>query len=378
VHSSPDIAVLASFSGEGGVERMLLNLVNEFAARGLRIDLVLIRSRSKHLNALHPGVRRVPLGTSHTGTSLLPLVRYLRANRPPRMLVAKDRAGRLAIRARRLAATDTRLVLRLGTNLSEALKNKNAFQRWLRLTPIRRLYPKLEHIIAVSEGVAEDTRNLARLARAQVSVVRNPVITPELARLASQPPPHEWLREKSLPVILAAGRLTLQKDFTTLLHAFHQLRRHLEARLIILGEGEKRESLEQLVGTLNLEGCVDLPGFTPNPFAFMAAADLFVLSSRWEGSPNVLTEALALDTPVVATDCPSGPNEILEGGRIAPLVPVGDPAALAEAMRKTLINPPPEGRMQAAAKAYEVTHSANGYLSILFPPEPSESCDPVT
>ena len=360
------------------MERMLLNLVNEFAARGLRIDLVLIRSQSKHLGSLHPGVTRVPLGSSHTGTSLLPLVRYLRAVRPARMLVAKDRAGRLAVRARRLAGGETRLVLRLGTNLSEALNNRNALQRWARLAPIRRLYPKLDHIIAVSQGVADDTRTLARLPPDRVSVVRNPVITPELMRLAAQPPPHDWLLEKSLPVVLAAGRLTRQKDFATLLRAFHHVQEQVPSQLIILGEGEGRAALEQLMSSLQLEALVDMPGFTPNPFAFMAAADLFVLSSRWEGSPNVLSEALALGTPVVSTDCPSGPSEILERGKIAPLVAVGDAGALAAAMLKTLRNPPPKARLRAAARDYEVGRSADGYLSILYDQEPPPPCAPVT
>jgi len=367
--ASPDIAVLASFSGEGGVERMLLNLVNAFAERGYRIDLLLIRSDSRHLDEIHPEVRRIDLGRRHTGTSLFPLTRYLRSRRPARMLVAKDRAGRLAVRARRLAGVDTRILVRLGTNLSEALRTKSVFQRWLRLRPIRKYYPLIDHIIAVSEGVAEDTLSISGIARERVSVIRNPVISARLKQLAGQQPAHPWASGTHGALIVAAGRLTVQKDFTTLIRAFALLPETLEARLIILGEGDRRAELSQLVTELGLQERVDLPGFTPNPYAYMAAANLFVLSSRWEGSPNVLTEAMALDTPVVSTNCPSGPAEILDGGRIAPLVAVGDHEALAAAMLKVLREPPKPGVMQAAVREYDVQLSANRYLEILGLPE---------
>ncbi|MCP4284570.1 MAG: glycosyltransferase, partial [Gammaproteobacteria bacterium] len=228
---TPDIAVLASFSGEGGVERMLLNLVNAFADRGYLIDLLLIRSNSRHLDEIHPAVRRIELGRRHTGTSLFPLTGYLKKHNPPRMLVAKDRAGRLAVKARRLAGVNTRLVVRLGTNLSAALKNRSAIQRWMRLKPIRKHYPNIDHIIAVSEGVAENTREISGIAREKISVVRNPVITPRLKLLAVETTPHAWLNEKRCPVIIGAGRLTLQKDFTTLIRAFAELSLNLEARL---------------------------------------------------------------------------------------------------------------------------------------------------
>jgi glycosyltransferase involved in cell wall biosynthesis len=363
--AAPDICVLISFSGEGGVERMVLNLVNAFAQGGLRVHLLLIKSRSRHLNEVHPEVQVIELGSRHTVTSLLPLSRYLRRYRPPRMLAAKDRAGRVAVMARALTRTRTRIVLRLGTNLSAALQHRSPLKRLLRQLPMRLLYPLLDRVIAVSDGVAQDTLAITGIDPAKVSVVPNPVITPRLYTLARQSSPHPWLDDTSIPVILGAGRLTLQKDFTTLLRAFAKLRESHRCRLIILGDGRLREQLLKLAAELGVGDELDLPGFRDNPYAYMARSRLFVLSSRWEGSPNVLTEALALGRPVVATDCPSGPTEILDGGRIAPLVPVGDWRTLAAAMAKVLDNPPDSDRLRDAVREYTVETSASRYLEIL-------------
>jgi glycosyltransferase involved in cell wall biosynthesis len=365
IHPRPDLSVLASFSGEGGVERMILNLVNAFAGRGLQVDLLLIKTRSRHLGELHPSVRVIEMGGRHTATSLLPLIRYLRKCRPVCLLAAKDRAGRLAVLARALAGTPTRLVVRLGTNLSAALAHRSRGKLWLRRALIRLFYPHIDRIIAVSDGVRQDTVAVSGINPERIDVVRNPVITPRLLELAQKAPAHPWLEAADHPVILAAGRLTVQKDFATLIRAFARLREKRPCRLIILGEGRQKTGLQSLAAELGVTGAVDFPGFTANPYACMARADLFVLSSRWEGSPNVLTEAMALGTPVVATDCPSGPSEILSGGRFGPLVPVGDWQALASAMRQVLDAPPDSDSLRGAVREYAVETSASRYLEIL-------------
>ncbi len=364
--TAPDLAVLVSFSGEGGVERMILNLVNALADQGERLDLLLIKTRSKHLEALHPAINRIDLGSRHTATSLLPLARYLKRVQPPVLLAAKDRAGRMAVLARMLAGTpSTRLVMRLGTNLTAALAHKSPWRMRLRRLPIRLLYPHLERIIAVSEGVRQDTLNVSGIAPDKVVVVRNPVITPRLQQDADAPPPHPWLSDSQEPVILGAGRLTQQKDFPSLLEAFARTRKTRPCRLIILGEGRQRETLQQLARELGIEAYLAMPGFTPNPYVYMRHARLFVLSSRWEGSPNVLTEAMALGVPVVATDCPSGPREILDEGRIAPLVPVGDVDALSQAMTRVLTDPPDRETLRNAVAEYHADCSARRYMAII-------------
>jgi glycosyltransferase involved in cell wall biosynthesis len=364
----PRLPVLASFSGAGGVERMLINLVHAIAGLGREVDLLTIRTESPHLADLPAGVRRIDLGVRHSRTAVGPLARHLRELRPPVLLVAKDRAGRAAVLARRRAEVPTALALRLGTNLSAAMVHKHPLQRWLRCLPIRRLYPEIEHIVAVSDGVAADAARVARYPRERISVIRNPVVTPALAIRAQAPCAHPWLDDAAkaeAPVIIGAGRLERQKDFPTLLGAFALVRAKRRCRLVILGDGAWRERLLGLAAELGIGDDLDLPGFQSNPYPYLGRASLFVLSSAWEGSPNVLTEALALGTPVVATDCPSGPREILDGGRIAPLVPVGDAAAMAAAMADMLDAPPPAARLTAAVEAYRAEVSARAYVALL-------------
>lgn len=360
------IAVLLSYSGDGGVERMMNHLVAGLLAAGRDVDLLVLKTRGGHFAAVPAGARVIRLGTGHALLALPALVRYLRRERPPALLAAKDRGGRAALRARRLAGVSTRIVLRVGNTLSRSLSRHGAFRRRLRLAPIRRLYPRADAVIAVSRGVADDIVALAGLDPERVHVAPNPVITPEFHRRARARPSHRWLGSEGPPVILGVGRLTPQKDFATLIRAFARLPAHgIDARLLILGEGPRRRELEALVSDLGIADRVELPGFADDAPGCMAAADLFVLSSRWEGSPNALTEALALGTPVVSTDCPSGPREILQGGDVAPLVPVGDVDALARAMAGTLQHPPAAATLRAAVDDYDRDRSTARYLEIL-------------
>lgn len=361
------LAVLVSFSGAGGVERMILNLLPAILRRGVAVDLLaIIRKPTPELVRVEgSGMRLFDLGVTHTTLAIPALARYLARERPTALLVAKDRAIRAAVLAKHIARVDTRLVGRLGTNLSAALEGKPPLTRWLRTHPMRWFYPKVDQVIAVSEGVAEDTRHLTGLPDGRITVVRNPVITPEMYEKCAAPVDHPWFRESQCPIILGAGRLTRQKDFATLIRAFALVRAKRECRLVILGEGRLRADLERLAAELGIAEHVSLPGHVTNPYAYMVKASLFALSSRWEGSCNVLTEAMALGTPVVSTDCPSGSTEILGGGRYGPLVPVGDVDRLAEAMLATLNNPTPAPLLREAVAEYTAERSAERYLEIL-------------
>ncbi|MGE0371534.1 MAG: glycosyltransferase, partial [Gammaproteobacteria bacterium] len=187
-----------------------------------------------------------------------------------------------------------------------------------------------------------------------------------LEALAREAPPHPWLEEAAgPPVILGMGRFTEQKDFATLIRAFARLRAGRACRLMLLGRGRLQAEYEALATRLGVTADIAFPGFAENPYSYLARARLFVLSSAWEGSPNALTEALALGVPVVSTDCPSGPRELLAAGRYGTLVPVADDAALARAMAATLDGPLPAAELRLAAADYTVEASARAYLTAL-------------
>jgi len=183
--------------------------------------------------------------------------------------------------------------------------------------------------------------------------------------MAREPAEHPWFTPGHPPVIVSLGRLVAAKDYDTLVRAFRVLRKEVDCRLVIFGEGRQRERLKRLGAALGVGGHFDLPGFTPNPFPFVARANLFVVSSVFEGANNALMEAMALGVPCVSTDCRSGPREILEGGRYGTLVPVRDPVALAGAMRATLRSPPEPSCLRRGAERFDLEINVRAYLKVL-------------
>jgi glycosyltransferase involved in cell wall biosynthesis len=366
IEKAKKIAIFASFSGAGGVERMLVNLAGGLAADGCSVDLVVARATSKHLQQLPAGVRLVRLGTSHTFTSLFRLAAYLRRERPDALLAAKERACRTAVLARRLSGVKVRLGFRLGTTVSAAFENKAPWRFALWCWPMRWFYRQADAVVAVSDGVRQDLLKITQLPPERFHVVRNPVITAEMERLSQVEVDDPWFSPGAPPVIMGLGRLTEQKDFFTLLQAFALVHRERPCRLLILGEGGDRPALEELAAQLGVTAALRLPGFEANPYCYLRRAQLFVLSSRWEGSPNALTEAMALGIPVVATDCPSGPNELLPGAGVGELVAMGDAEAMATAMERMLDSPPSAAAIRAAVADYNVTRSAQHYRCLLL------------
>lgn len=349
----------------GGAERVMLTLAGAFADRGLAVDLVLTRAQGAYEDAIPPGIRIIDLKAPRIIVALPRLVRYLRRERPTVMLSALAPTNCLAVWARCLALVDTRLVLSEHSTLSKA--SAYAVTRRARILPrlMRWSYRWADSVVAVSEGVADDLSVMLGLARSRIVVIHNPVVTWELLSKAKEPLLHPWFLPGAPPVVLGVGRLMAAKDFPTLIRSFARLRRSRYARLMILGEGEHRASLEALVAELGLQQDVVFPGFVANPYQYMANAALFVLSSRWEGLPTVLIEAMACGIPVVATDCPSGPREILEGGKWGKLVPVGAEVDLAEAIEECMINEEPSVRTRAMH--FSAERIATHYLNLLVP-----------
>lgn len=348
-----------------GAQRVMLNLANGMAARNFAIDLVLVQAKGPYLEHVSKSVRIVDLKAPRVLASLPALVHYLRHERPWAMLSGLGSANCVALWARQLAGSNTRLVISEHNTLSIHAERPPNWRARQMPRLARYFYSWADAIIAVSKGVAEDLAAVARIPRQRIQVIYNPVITPEMRAKAALPLVHAWFQPDQPPVILGIGRLTQQKDFATLIEAFALVRSTRRVRLVILGDGEERQRLEALVQQLEIDHDVWMPGFVENPYAFMTQTDLFVLSSKWEGLPTVLIEALYCGSKLVATDCPSGPREILANGKYGKLVPVGDTAALAQAIEHTLLSEAPKPCSESWS-AFELETVLDQYLQVLL------------
>jgi len=322
--------------GNGGAERVALTLAEEFLARGHEVDLVLAQAKGELLDHIPAGVRLFDLRATRFRKALRPLIRYLRERRPAALQVSMWPLTIVAILAVKLSATKPRVVVSDHSILSKQYGGSWLARAALKLTT-RLLYPLADARICVSKGGAADLARLSGIPGEQFTVIHNPVLRPPAS--IAQNPALAQLLNGAEPRILTVGMLKPAKDHELLVRAFALFSKDHSAKLVILGEGELRPILEALVDELALADRVILPGFVSDPWPYYASADLFVLSSNREGFPGALMEAMLAGLPVVSTDCESGPREILDGGRLGRLVPVGDAGALAEAMATALSEP---------------------------------------
>ncbi len=359
--------VLVSYSGNGGVERNVTKLVKGFLDKGLDFELLTIKEKGIFFNALPKEVKKIKLPFEHAILNIPFLVKYLREKKPYAIFSVKDRANRIAIISRFFARTNTKIIIRLGTNLTASLKHRGVLRLWFRYLPSRLLYPNCDRIIAVSKGVAQDISRITKIPLKDICVLPNPVVDNGIKEMAEEEVEDPWFLNKKYPLILGAGRLTEQKDFETGIKAIKLVKeKGLKVRYVILGDGEKRKELQILIESLGLKDNVRILGFKNNPYKYMKRSDLFLLSSKWEGLPNALIEAMSLGVPVVSTDCPSGPWEILKGGTIAPLVKVGDPIAMAEAIVNTLKSNIDISSLIKAAEEFSIDKSVDSYAKIIL------------
>ena len=355
---------LPGLSG-GGVERMTLNLLPEFRRQGFDVTIVLDRCQGELIGQVPAWTRLVELGASRTLTALPRLAAYLRRERPDVLLSSLGHNNVAALLARALARVPTKVVVRQHNFLSkEATQNLDPRYRLLPLL-YRLALPFADGIVAVSRGVAEDMARTARIDAWTIDVIYNPVVTPALDGLAAAAIDHPWLDSLRPPYFLAIGRLVEQKDYPTLLKAFATVRKAYACRLLVLGNGPLLGRLQDLAVALGVADDVLFESYQINPYPFLRHAAALVLASRYEGFGNVIVEALACGTPVVSTDCPAGPAEILEDGRYGRLVAVGDDAGLARAMVDSLAVPPDRHRLRAGADRFRVETIGGLYGALL-------------
>lgn len=332
---------------EGGADRVTVTLLRHLDRRQFAPSLALMRASGPLLGEVPEDVPVHDLRASSLWTAWRPLARRLRSERPDVLFSTCSGMNLPAAVAARRVGGSQRLVLSERNGL---VRDQPAWKRRLLLAFKRALYPAADVVTAVSEGVRQDLVARLALPPERVRTVYSPLVTPELASAAAAPCPDPWLAPGEPPVILSAGRLVPAKDFETLLRAFARLRQRFPARLVILGDGPDRPHLEALAGRLECRDQTRMPGFVADPFAYMARSTVFASSSRFEGLPGVLVQAMACGVAVVATDCPFGPAEIVEDGVTGLLVAVRDPAALAAAIGRLLADAELRSRLGSHAR----------------------------
>lgn len=367
----------------GGAERAMAHLARGLAELGYPVDLVVAVREGPYLNDIPANVRLVDLGLPGPSfaPALFPLVRYLWRERPALLLSALRIADILAAVALRMALNPCPHLVGIHTDLRciPTFQPRSRYWQLYWLTQI--LYPGVRGFLPVSNGAREGFLKAYKVVPSKLLTLYNPAIPPELPALAAQPVDHPWLQQGQPPVILAVGRLSHEKRFDLLVRAFAQVKGRREARLIILGQGPLLTDLHQLAATLGVSQFVDFPGFDPNPYRYMQRAAVFALTSESEGLPTVIIEALATGLPVVSTDCPSGPRELLQGGKWGQLVPTGSPQAIAEALeialeRGRVIEQPVAGALEEHLSQFTIEHAARAfiraleYFKIRLPPIP--------
>jgi glycosyltransferase involved in cell wall biosynthesis len=359
---SKRICIFPDRLDNGGVGRYAINLAEALIDQGAQVDLF-VTAATGELFSQRPTDARLFIGGGSTKKSVLPFYHYLRRERPELLITANAYIDILGVVARSLAQVSTQQAITIHTarsadDMAGKLRLKQIYEvlcRWF--------YPQANHVVAVSEAVAQDSRAYFKLSN--VKVIYNPVVTPSLYIKSAGQPQHPFFQNKTAPVLLAIGRLTPQKDFATLLRAFADIRKQQTVKLLILGEGEDRAMLEALAKKLNITQDLSMPGFVDNPYPSIKEADILISSSAWEGLPTVLIEALALGTPVVATDCPGGSHEILQGGLYGALVEMKNPTALADAVINTLASPLNPTKLKERGQVFSMEASALHYLELL-------------
>lgn len=356
----------------GGAERVMLHLAKGFTERGFAVDLVVARAEGAYLSTLPDNIRLVNLEAKSPILlfKTLALKQYLKQEQPAFLISTLDIFSS-ATWAKRLSGVNTQVVMCVQTYLSQQFQDRHAMlMQKIKWSVVQRFYPWADAIITASEGVARDIEKNTKIPIQQMTVIHNPVVTPDFAQKAQEGIDHPWFEEGQPPVLLGVGRIVKQKNFATLIRAFALVRQHCQARLMILGDVDSREpevkpNLEQLIEKFDLQDDVTFLGFVENPYAYMAKANLFVLSSIYEGFGNVVAEAIAAGTPVVSTDCESGPAEILNDGQYGSLVPVGDYEAMAHAIIATLNHPIDTQSLKSRSQAFTIDCIVHQYLEVL-------------
>jgi glycosyltransferase involved in cell wall biosynthesis len=367
------VALLISSFAPGGVQRIMVNLANELGNQAYLATLVAVSGHGPLRSKVSSAVRIKDLKSSRGLFSLAGLIRFLKDERPAVLISGQTHLNALCAIANRLAGRPSHLIVAEHNHMSSVIKSGKSLVDRLRPLWARIFYPWADEIVAVSEEVASDLANLSGIEKHRIKVVYNPIIDPILLQQKELHVDHPWFSEAATPIVIGVGRLSPQKGFSGLVKAITRVNRVRPVRLVILGEGDERENLENLIRNLGMEENVWLPGYVDNPFAYINGANLFVLSSLWEGLPSVLVEAMACGTSVLSTDCPAGPSEILEGGKFGRLIPVGDLNAMTQGILDGLAHAQDPGALIQRASLFFSPVAVQGYIDLFPQPRVGQS-----
>jgi glycosyltransferase involved in cell wall biosynthesis len=348
----------------GGGEMSMLRVAAGLAERGLDVEVVVHEATSREL-PLPRGVTLIDLQATGTAQAVRRLAQRIRKRAPRYVISAFPHTNIATVTAAKMARCGTMTILTEHAPLAQQIAQQNNWRYRVLPALVRAAYRRADAVVAVSAGVRDDLRAMVG-RKLRVHTIHNPVLPDDVDSVAAAEPDHPWLQDAGLQVVMSLSRLSEEKDLPTLVRAFARLRAsHPCARLLLVGEGAEREPLQRQLEEAGLSDAAALPGRTDQPLAWLRKAAVFVLPSRFEGYGNVLVEALAVGTPVVATDCPVGPREILDGGRFGDLVPVGDDAAMARAISRALtVRRLPDGASRAA-RQHTQSRTADEYLALL-------------
>lgn len=352
----------------GGIEANTIRLAKAFLREGYLVDLVVSTSQGHYRERVPDQIKIIDLKCNRIFKTLPKLINYIRKEKPSVVISASEGANIVASICKSfIKNTSTKVIISIRTHLTtEYKKNSNKKNKFIMPLLSRIFYPKVDSIVAVSKGVADDASEFLKIPREKINVIYNPIVDETIEKLSKVKVNHKFFKEnRDYVIILGAGRLTKQKDFKTLIYAFKEVKKSISCKLVIVGEGEERGKLQSLIKKLGIEEDTDLVGFVQNPYCFMKNADLFVLSSAWEGFGNVIVEAMATGTNVVSTNCPSGPSEILDNGNFGELVEVGDYIQLSKAIINTLKNPKPQKILKSRAKYFSVDNTLFEYKKLI-------------
>lgn len=356
--------------GQGGADRVAVNLINELSKRGLDVRLALMKREGEFLHDIPPALLVSSKNVKSLWGFLLPLRKIIKAENPD---VVFSLDGGVNILLGILSITSSRKCRYIVSERNVLFPPGKNYLKYFVFNLIKFFtFRFVDGITVVSEGLKSEVAKTLLMKKSKIRVVYNPIVTPDLLKKAAEKVDHEWFYpDRKIPVVVHAGRFVYQKDHLTLLKAFAEVLDTITCRLFLLGDGPLLETCRGIVREMKISEYVCFAGFNKNPFKYFASCDLFVLSSRHEGMPGVLIQAMACGAPVISTNCKFGPQEIINApGKNGLLVPVGDFKKLADAMIKVLSDHAFKAYIASNARSsisrFEVSNSVNSYIEAIL------------